>query len=192
MRGREDIRDSTERAFFEELHDAYYRKILAYCLRRVSAQDAPDVTAEVFAIAWRKREEVPEGPDGLPWLYAVARRVLSQHRRTTGRRRRLLRRLSAATGTNPSPGPEEQLLSSQAHRLAMKAADQLSASEQEVLRLRFWEELNYRDIGIVLGISAQAARQRLHRAKDALGRTYEDLGGRSHRTEEERAERRGS
>ena len=56
--------------------DAVYR----YFVRRAPAQDADDLTAEVFEIAWRRRDDVPEAHI-LPWLYRTAGFVLANHRR---------------------------------------------------------------------------------------------------------------
>lgn len=50
------------------------------------ADDAADLTADVFLVAWRRPAEIPvDGP--LLWLYAAWRTgVLANHRRSTRRR----------------------------------------------------------------------------------------------------------
>lgn len=47
--------------------------------------------------------------------------------------------------------------------------------DREVLMLASWEELSNGSIGVVLGCSTEAAAQRLHRAKQRLGRTFRAL-----------------
>jgi RNA polymerase sigma-70 factor (ECF subfamily) len=64
------------------LYETYHRNVLAYCVRRVGRDDAPDLAAEVFAVAWRRYGAVPEGTESLPWLYGVASRVVSHHWRS--------------------------------------------------------------------------------------------------------------
>lgn len=162
---------------FDELHKFYYQRVLAYCLRRVEHGEAQDLAAEVFAIAWRKRRAIPNGPEALPWLYAVARRVVSQHWRSSRRRRRLLKRLTGL-GRTHSSDPLNRLMGDEDSRLVAHAAMSLRKEAQEVLRLRFWEELSYADISVVLGTTPDAARQRVHRAKRALAEAYRELGGR--------------
>jgi DNA-directed RNA polymerase specialized sigma24 family protein len=76
-------------ARFETLFTEHQRAVLAYAMRRTpTLADAEDAVAETFAIAWRKIDAVP-ADEPLPWLYAVARRVLANHRRGLGRRERL-------------------------------------------------------------------------------------------------------
>src|ERR1039458_8376784 len=55
--------------------------------------DADDLVAETLEIAWRRLDQVPED-DPLPWLFAVARNLLRNKRRSEGRRALLLARLA--------------------------------------------------------------------------------------------------
>jgi DNA-directed RNA polymerase specialized sigma24 family protein len=66
---------------FGRLYREHGRAILAYALRRVGdPEDAADVVAETFLIAWRRLGDVPAGDRARLWLYAVARRVVAnQH-----------------------------------------------------------------------------------------------------------------
>lgn len=145
--------------------------VLAYAMRRTAARsDAEEVLADTFAIAWRRLSSVPEGDAALPWLYAVAGRVLANHRRSDHRRARLLDRLRAqelAGGRTPAPLSPDVLA-----RLE-QALDQLSEDDRELLRLAAWEDLRPAEIAEVLGISANAASVRLHRARRALRQAYE-------------------
>ena len=62
-------------------------QILAYVLRRTASRDdAADVVAETFEIAWRRLDDVPSGQAGLLWLYVTARYVLANHGRRVRRR----------------------------------------------------------------------------------------------------------
>ena len=68
--------------------------MLAYVLRRVErAEDAGDVVAETFLVAWRRMDKVPAGDEARLWLYGVARRQLANQRRGELRRSRLADRL---------------------------------------------------------------------------------------------------
>jgi DNA-directed RNA polymerase specialized sigma24 family protein len=86
------------------LYEAHAAAIHAYALRRSDRETADEVTARVFLIAWRRRESVPAEP--LPWLYGVARRVLSEERRGAARRGALRERLSRSDAHRPAELPE--------------------------------------------------------------------------------------
>jgi RNA polymerase sigma-70 factor, ECF subfamily len=67
---------------FEELFTAFYSDLMAYAIRRCwSRQDAEDVVAETFAVAWRRLDELPEGDQSRLWLFGTARLVLTNPER---------------------------------------------------------------------------------------------------------------
>ena len=86
-------RDDERRARFQALYEANYESILGYALRRARGADALDVVSETFLVAWRRIDVMPTGETTLPWLYGVARRVVSERQRSGRRRDRLLARL---------------------------------------------------------------------------------------------------
>ena len=61
---------------FETLVRRHSRPVLAYCLRRSTHADAHEAAADVFAVAWSKFDQMPDGEETLYWLFGVARRVL--------------------------------------------------------------------------------------------------------------------
>jgi len=155
-------------ARFDALFTAHQRHVLAYAMRRTQTlADAEDVAAETFTIAWRKFDAIPAA-EPLPWLYAVARRVLANHRRGLGRRERLAALLRVEDVATPMHAGEDR------DGPAFVALASLSPADQEILRLVAWEELGNQQIAGVLGITPNAVAIRLHRARarlaDALAR----------------------
>lgn len=155
-------------AWFEAIFAAHHRDVLAYAIRRSDTlADAEDVAAETFAIAWRKLAAVPNEP--LPWLYAVARRVLANQRRGNGRRARL----AALLRVDDVPTPVR--VGEDLDGPVFEALAALSPADQEILRLVAWEDLRNHQIADVLGSTPNAVAIRLHRARarftHALART---------------------
>jgi RNA polymerase sigma-70 factor (ECF subfamily) len=147
---------------FEDCYQAVHR----YVRRRISSSgdDVLDVTAQVFTVAWRRFDRIPEPPLDLPWLYGVARKVVSRQQRTLHRRQRLKDRLTAeATVSHPDPttvDPDKERM----HR----AIERLRPKDREVVRLVLWEELSHADAARVLGCSPNAIGIRMHRARERL------------------------
>jgi RNA polymerase sigma-70 factor (ECF subfamily) len=154
-------REATAR--FELLYPLARDPLVLYLARRAAPDAVEDLFAEVMTIAWRRIRDIPDG-DELPWLYGVARRVLANHRRASGRLGRLLERIALVErGVDPGRPPE----SSGDPDLAAALAS-LPAADAEVLHLWAWEELAPREIARVLDITPNAASIRLHRAKGRL------------------------
>src|SRR5918997_1405218 len=100
------------------LHEQHAAALRAYALRRSDRQTAEDLCAEVWSIAWRRIDEVPE--DALPWLFGVARRVLANERRRQRRVSALHDRLSALRGAgvvDPPSLPDDPVLGKALRRL---------------------------------------------------------------------------
>ena len=149
-------------ARFEELYERYASAVLAYARRRVDPSTAEDIAAEVFAIAWRRIDDVPESA-ALPWLYGTARNVLANELRARRRRHKLVEH--ATTAAHIRSARDED---SDSNDAVLTALRQLSAEEQEVLMLAAWEELDGRQAATALGCSPTAYRIRLHRARRKL------------------------
>jgi RNA polymerase sigma-70 factor (ECF subfamily) len=138
--------------------------------------DAFDAAADVFAVAWRRLDVVPDGDDTLRWLYGVAYRVISSQWRRGRARRKVL---DALRGRQPEPasGPETEVVRRAEYSQVLAAAARLSGEDREILRLAMWEELSHGEIAAALGLRVDAVRQRFHRAKKRLAHEYRRLGG---------------
>ena len=159
---------------FDGLYREHFPDVLAYCLRRSPVADGYDAANEVFAIAWRRIEDVPVGDAARPWLFVVAKRVLYRRWRSTHRFRKLIARTASVEGSN-LPDPEAVVVQRAEYEAVLKAASRLSRRDREVLNLAAWEGLPHREIAEVLGCSLAAVDQRLHRAKQRLARHYHGI-----------------
>ncbi|MEV6302478.1 RNA polymerase sigma factor [Actinoplanes sp. NPDC051861] len=147
---------------FETAAPAVIDAVRRYLARRTDAATADDVLSETLLVCWRRVDEMPAGAEVL-WAYAIARLCLANAERARRRRARLLARiwqLDPPPSVTYGPSlPDEDLGA---------ALGALRAEDAEVLRLWAWEDLAPGEIAVVLGVSANAAHIRLHRAKRKL------------------------
>ena len=127
-----------------------------------------DAAAETFAVAWRRRSDMPADRE-LPWLYGVARRVLANQRRSARRRNDATVRLRVV-GRDSGYEPEPQLVQNQESRDVVEAMARLKPADQEVIRLAGWEELGRDEIAMALECTPNAVTKRLNAALDRLAR----------------------
>jgi RNA polymerase sigma-70 factor (ECF subfamily) len=160
-------------ARFEALYAATFTPILGYAVRRCeSADDAADVVAETFAIAWRRIDTVPPGDRARLWLYRVAGNVLANQRRGANRRRGLAVTLAAQLAGLYEPSAEDRFATGELGRIFRQLPD----GDREVLSLVAWEGLDHGEIAAVLGCSRVTVRSRLHRARKRLARDLATAG----------------
>jgi RNA polymerase sigma factor (sigma-70 family) len=140
--------------------------LLAYIMRRSpSAEDAADVLAETYLIAWRKLDGIPTGERARLWLFGVARNLLmkgaSQHRSRQMLGERLVDELRSAHPPH-NPGDDERAT---ALRVALAA---LPERDRELVLLTAWEGLTPKQIAAAVGTPVNVVRVRLHRARARL------------------------
>jgi RNA polymerase sigma factor (sigma-70 family) len=170
MDGVEHMTERERSQRFDDLFAAYSADIVAYCgWRAASPSDAQDAVADVFLTAWRRLEDLPRGDAARVWLYATARKVIANQRRSSRRRAALQKRLAA----EGMPGPQEP--PSADETLVHAALRRLGPLDREVLLLAEWEGLSPAQIGHVVGCRAVTARGRLHRARRRFRTAFEQL-----------------
>ena len=156
-------------ARFRRLFDAHRDALQMYCHRRLGPDHADDALSEVFVVVWRKMRDVPDDEQALLWLYGIARNVVRNTRRSRARWWRLNLRL-ASLGVDSAPGPETQVVRRAEDQELLAAVTRLKPNEQELLRLRTWEELPAADIAAVTGLSVRAVETRLSRIRKKLAK----------------------
>jgi RNA polymerase sigma-70 factor (ECF subfamily) len=162
---RADRREKCREERFEALYVQHYPAIYAYVHRRLVGLGAEvtDVVADVFSVAWRRLDEVPDAPQARLWLYAVARRCVARARRSGWRRWRLQARLSEEARAGTDRRSEDPQVS-----LVRDAVERLRPVDREVVRLVMWDGLTHAEVARVLGCSTNAVAVRLHKARKRL------------------------
>lgn len=137
---------------FEAIYRAHLGHVLAYARRRLAGpEEAEEVAAETFTVAWRRLDEIPREP--LAWLYGVARHTLMNQRRGERRHAALVREVAHDHGVRAGALAEDLAPAVAAQGRLAQAMEALEAHEREALRLVAWEELTHRQAAAVMGLS---------------------------------------
>jgi RNA polymerase sigma factor (sigma-70 family) len=157
------VRDSpSRRDAFRAIYEDHHAAVCAYFARRASRDDVEDLAAETFVVAWRNMPRTIEHP--LPWLYAVARNVLSNHRRRAAR--------SGLLAPDPATGDPAERIGGD--RGLARAFARLSENDREAIRLVAWEGLSNADAARAAGCSGPAFAVRLSRARSRLAHALDE------------------
>jgi RNA polymerase sigma-70 factor (ECF subfamily) len=159
----------------EAAFDLIYQRYAAYIYRLVygllqQRQDAEEVLQDSFEYAFRRLARFDARRASFKtWLYKIA---VSRSRNK--RRRPWLPTLSLSLlpdeqlGDGSRPQPEEQLALDQRQRVIWEALQSLSPKLRETAVLRYYEELSYVEIGLILDIPAKTAQSRMRLAHKQL------------------------
>ncbi|ACQ78942.1 RNA polymerase, sigma-24 subunit, ECF subfamily [Beutenbergia cavernae DSM 12333] len=165
----DDRADAFSSRWFEETFRAHASAIVRYFARRGPRQDADDLAAEVFAIAWRRRDDVPRGAE-LPWLYRTAGYVLANHRR----KHRDVPVDDLPDHPSGAPGGGDPALAVVTDAELRGALASVSERDRAILLLHAWEGLSGAELADVLGISRSGADAALSRARKRLREAWPD------------------
>ncbi|WP_328741304.1 RNA polymerase sigma factor [Flavimobilis rhizosphaerae] len=145
--------------WFEDVFRRHATAVHRYFARRAHPGEVDDLTAEVFATAWRRRDDVPDGLE-LAWLYRTAGYLLANHRRKA--RPVLVETMPVEVD---HADPQHLVVVDDSVR---EVLGRLSARDRQVLVLHAWEGLSGAELGAVLGISKGGAEAALSRARARL------------------------
>ncbi len=151
---------------FEIFYSAHYPLALGYLKRMLqNADDTYDVLTHSFELALNRFDEYLASSDNRYWFFGILRNTASYFMRKRAQEHNLL--VGERSRTMPLPRatqtPEELLLRSEEASLIERALAALPAKYREVAVLRF-QDMSYKEIAAVLGITAEAVESRMRRA----------------------------
>ena len=75
------------------------------------------------------------------------------------------------------PSPEEKLIQEEENQAVNKALERLDPKDREILKMKYWENLSYEEIAKKLGITVDAVKSRLHRARERFKSKFMKITG---------------
>ena len=173
------IPDAIERArngdvaAFGEIYDTHVDSVYRYLLYRVrEPSDAEDLTSEVFTRAFANIHRYRwQGKSFLAWLYTIARNAVTDRRR----RDRPTVELDNAYGlAAEGPTAHDRAVLGEEVDALRGAVKHLTGEQQEVLVLRFIENMSSREVATILGKNEGAIRALQFRALGRLRKILRD------------------
>ena len=141
-----------------------------------SREDAMELSQEAFLKTYRARSSYREGEPFLPWFHRILRNCCYSHLRQRGKLRKSSLSARDAEGedegdweiADEGPAPHEAAMQDERAQSFWRAFRTLSARDREILALRHFKELAYKDIAAQLGIPEGTVMSRLFHARRRL------------------------
>ena len=175
------VQAKTQAGALAKLYELYYDRIYRFCVHRLySTAAAEDITSGVFltvAASVRQFKGCTE-QDFRAWIFTIAANQANAYIRKTSRRKRLMENVVAMRrAAQPQDSPWSHL----DWPTLYTAILQLKTEHQTILTLRFFENMDYEEIGRVMDIKPATIRVTLHRILRRLRENLRsDLGGEEH------------
>ena len=151
---------------WNEIYNEHGRALLMYARQWTrSVADAEDVLQDAFLKVF-KADKLRDQP-ALPLLYKAIKWVALDRARSTDRRRKREDKVVADSG-EPITVFESDLETDERRRQIEAAMRDLSDEQREVLTMKIWGDLSFREIGEALDVSLNTAASRYRYAIEAL------------------------
>jgi len=134
-----------------------------------SAEDAADMTQDVFCRIFEKLDLYRSQKTFFAWLYTLALNHARDWTRKKHNRTRYFDRFAQEYSNNEAKSPGSMLEADQETRSLFSALDSLSDDRRELVLLKYRHERSIRELAEIFDISESAVKMRLHRALDELG-----------------------
>lgn len=152
----------------EEVYRQYARVVYRYLLGLTRDEDlAEELTQETFYQAVRTSGRYDGSAQVSTWLCGIAKNVLRTHQRKHPPADDI------DDVTLPAPSAETAVLREETRLELLKRVHALKEPAREVVYLRTWGNLSFKEIGAVLGKTETWARVTFYRAKEQLRKDVE-------------------
>ncbi|GAA1661880.1 sigma-70 family RNA polymerase sigma factor [Microbacterium lacus] len=162
---------TTRTSAFDELIRRNEDDLSRYFQRRLlNSADAAEAFGELLLTAWKLRRRIPADPtEARMWMFATARNVMLNSRRTAARRSAAVQRLADEMRTIAPTFATDDVSTELREAIAALPAD-----DAELVRLVYWDGLRSHEAATVLDINPSTARSRLANVKQQLRATLGD------------------
>lgn len=154
---------------FGSLYERYVDRIFSYIYYRTgNRQDAEDLTARTFFRAFGHINDYENR--GVPfsaWLYRIAHNLVANWHRDRGRRK-VVPLDDLMQAAPPHLAPEGEAEANEEQRELLRAISHLPDDRQQLLILKFTQELSNVQIGQIMGRTEGAVKSLYHRTLIAL------------------------
>ncbi len=162
------------RRYFGALYDRYFDQIFRFVFKRLGGNEevAGDVTQQTFIKAMGHLDKYEDR--GLPfssWLYRIAQNEVSMFFRQQKKEfavsideSRLMDMASEANISNYMSQEQQEKL--------VESLNQLQQEHQDLIELRFFQELSFKEIAEIYDITEANAKMRIYRILEKIGKMW--------------------
>ncbi len=156
------VKESNDKDAFKVLYDRFSKRLLSYFLKACSTREYAEDTFQGVVLQIIEKKDQFVGGSFMSWLMTIARnKVLQDHR--------LRKQVDDNFDLEMNLQYEETEETDENVRYYLnQCMGKLPIEFKEVLTLKYFQELSFKEISEELGISEESARVRAHRAKKLL------------------------
>ncbi|MBP0904451.1 RNA polymerase sigma factor [Mariniflexile gromovii] len=163
---------------FNFLLDTYWDDVYGFQLKRIENEnDAEDITIQTFSRAFDRIETFDENYKFKTWLITISKNIhIDLLRKSKNSISQVISNddKSVYQILDESPSPEDELITEQHLAKLLRDIKKLKPHYQEIINLRYFQELSYKEISIELKEPINNVKVKLLRAKKLLAEIIQE------------------
>lgn len=174
-----EVKDAIEKAkkndqiAFNFLLDKYWNTVFGFQLKRTQNEnDAEDITIQTFSKAFDKIDTYNDNYEFSTWLVTISKNIhidlVRQQKSTITSQSNTDEDNEYFTIIDESPTPEDKIITEQNLAKLLRDIKKLKPHYQEIINLRYFQELSYKEISKHLNEPMSNVKVKLLRAKKLL------------------------
>ena len=153
-----------DQSAFNEIYNAYSTRVYGYLSKSLANQDVDEVFQKCFLKIHSQRKNFDSSKLKFDaWLFTICKSCLIDHARVVSRQRRNTDEIAIAQSMKQQVTPSNQEID----------LSPLPSKQQDAIRLRYYEDLDFDEIAKILNTSSSNTRQLVSRGlkklKELLG-----------------------
>jgi RNA polymerase sigma-70 factor (ECF subfamily) len=157
---------------FNILFNSYWEAVYSLLNdRTLNSNLAEELAIETFSKAFDKLSQFDQKQPFIAWILTIAKNHHIDRFRKTQKKQETHTKIDDLSSYEPSdlePSPEDLMISNQDLDLILTHVKSLKTEYRTILKMRYFEDLSYKEIETQLGESASTVRVKLFRAKKML------------------------
>ena len=166
---------------FGVIYEKYYRQIFLFVFKRIGEDEITgDVVAQVFMKAMASLEKYEyRGVPFSAWLYRIASNEVNQHfRNQKGDRTVSIEKTQIDRVLGMVDEGEDDDHTEHYTKVMLETLTELDAEDVQLIELRFFEDMAFKDVAFIMGITENNAKVRAYRILERLKKKLlKRLGG---------------
>jgi len=162
---------------FVAIYNELILPLTKFVIKRMGAgeNEAGEVIEETFVAAWRGWNSFEHKSSYFTWLCRIALNKISDYYRDQVNKnsRIVVPLIEALTEADTkSLSPEERMALHDLRKSVNKCLDSMSPEKRKLLQFRYWYDMSYKEIGVLMGISERAVEGQIYRAKQEFAKVW--------------------
>jgi RNA polymerase sigma-70 factor, ECF subfamily len=167
---------------YEKLYKQFLSPLTRFVFKKIGSdpENADIIVSETFEAAWKGYKTFKHKSSFFTWLCRIAlNKIADYYRDQINRRSHFIvptlkqwSKIEQLQGPEPHMLPEEKLILNEMRSKVNEVLNLLPYEKRQLLQYKYYRDLSYKEISVIMKISPRSVEGKIYRAKKAFQRLF--------------------